>query len=60
MKEVEWEESGTIEPVYSLTINDKYLLQYKINELMKVGDIKKIANRLNETIEKKERLGNES
>ena len=50
MKEVKWEESGNIEPVYSLDINERYLLQFKINELMKIGDVKKIAKRLNEIV----------
>jgi len=53
MKEVKWEESGDIEPVYSLAINEKYLLQFKINELMKIGDAKRIAKRLDEIIYKK-------
>lgn len=54
MKEVRWIESGKIEPVYSLNINEKYLLQFKINELIKIGDAKKIAKRLNEIISKKQ------
>jgi hypothetical protein len=56
MKEVKWEESGAVEPVYSLSINEKYLLQFKINELMKIGDVKKIAKRLNEIIYKKQTI----
>lgn len=54
MKEVKWIESGNIEPVYSLNINEKYLLQFKINELMKISDVKKIAKRLNEIISQKQ------
>lgn len=54
MKEVKWIESGNIEPVYSLNINEKYFLQFKINELMKIGDAKKIAKRLNEIISEKQ------
>lgn len=54
VKEVRWIESGKIEPVYSLNINEKYLLQFKINELIKIGDAKKIAKRLNEIISKKQ------
>jgi ubiquinone biosynthesis protein Coq4 len=54
MKEVKWMESGNIEPVYSLAINQKYLLQLKINELMKTNDVKRIAKRLNEIIVKKQ------
>lgn len=54
MKEVKWEESGDINPVYSLEINEKYLLQFKINELMKIGDVKKIAERLNDIVSERQ------
>ncbi|UYZ39045.1 hypothetical protein OD350_28655 (plasmid) [Clostridium beijerinckii] len=50
MKEIKWEESGDIEPVYSLRINEKYLLQFGIRELTKIADVKKIGKRLNEII----------
>jgi hypothetical protein len=49
IKETLWKADGIIVPVYSLNINQKYLAQYKIEELMG-HEIKEIANRLNEII----------